>query len=103
MRGNWSWRPKRTMTIRRRPSTPAEQALYSLVRALNPAVSGYDPLGAGRRAGPTTLMGKGEDAFFENAGGIVPRRRSAADGQTLAASGHRISQRVRHCRLSRTA
>src|SRR5579863_2215514 len=26
-----------------RPNTPAEQALYSLVRALNPADSGYDP------------------------------------------------------------
>ena len=54
------------------PSTPAEQALFSLVRALNPAVSGYDPLGTGRIAGPTTMMGKGEAAFFESAGGIVP-------------------------------
>lgn len=55
-----------------RPSTPAEQALFALVRAINPAVSGYDPLGAGRRVGPQTTMGKGEEAFFENAGGIVP-------------------------------
>lgn len=55
-----------------RPSTPTEQALFALVRALNPAVSGYDPLGVGRRAGPTTLMGKGEEAFFDNAGGLVP-------------------------------
>jgi hypothetical protein len=55
-----------------RPDSPAEQALYSLVRALNPAVSGYDPLGTGRVAGPATLMGKGEEAFFENAGGLVP-------------------------------
>ncbi len=55
-----------------RPNTPAEQALYSLVRALNPAVSGYDPLGAGRRAGPATLVGLGEEAFFENAGGLFP-------------------------------
>lgn len=54
------------------PSTPAEQALYSLVRALNPANSSYDPLGAGRRAGPTTLMGQGEEAFFENAGSLFP-------------------------------
>lgn len=53
-------------------STPAEQALYSLVRALNPANSSYDPLGAGRRAGPTTLMGQGEAAFFENAGSMFP-------------------------------
>jgi hypothetical protein len=55
-----------------RPSTPAEQALFALVRAVNPAVSGYDPLGVGRRVGPQTTMGKGEDAFFDNAGGLVP-------------------------------
>ena len=55
-----------------RPSTPTEQALFALVRALNPAVSGYDPLGVGRRAGPTTMMGKGEEAFFDSAGGLVP-------------------------------
>jgi hypothetical protein len=55
-----------------RPATPAEQAIFALVRALNPAVSSYDPLGAGRRAGAATLMGKGAEAFFENAGGIVP-------------------------------
>ncbi len=54
------------------PSTPAEQALYALVRALNPANSSYDPLGAGRRAGPTTLIGQGGEAFFENAGGLFP-------------------------------
>jgi hypothetical protein len=54
------------------PPTPAEQAIFSLVRALNPAVSSYDPLGAGRRAGPATLTGKGMDAFFENAGGLFP-------------------------------
>jgi hypothetical protein len=53
-------------------STPAEQALFALVRALNPAISSYDPLGVARRAGPTTLMGKGEEAFFDNAGGLVP-------------------------------
>ncbi len=55
-----------------RPTTPAEQAIFALVRALNPAVSSYDPLGAGRRAGAATMMGKGVDGFFENAGGIVP-------------------------------
>jgi hypothetical protein len=55
-----------------RANTPAEQALFALVRALNPAVSSYDPLGAGRRAGPATMMGQGAAAFFENAGGIVP-------------------------------
>ena len=55
-----------------RATTPTEQALVALVRSLNPAVSSYDPLGAGRRAGPVTLMGRGADAFFQNAGGIVP-------------------------------
>src|SRR5581483_10755478 len=55
-----------------RPATPTEQALLALVRSLNPAVSSYDPLGAGRRAGPVTLMGKGADAFFQNAGGVLP-------------------------------
>jgi len=55
-----------------RASTPAEQALFALVRALNPAVSSYNPLGAGRRTGSATMMGKGAEAFFENAGGLVP-------------------------------
>jgi hypothetical protein len=55
-----------------RANTPAEQALFALVRALNPAVSSYDPLGVGRRVGPATMMGQGEAAFFENAGGLVP-------------------------------
>jgi hypothetical protein len=41
-----------------RPSTPEEQAIFALVRALNPAVSSYDPPGTGRRAGPTTMTGK---------------------------------------------
>lgn len=57
-------------TARPRPTTPAEQALFALVRALNPAVSSYDPLSAGRRAGPTTMMGKGAETFFDNAGGL---------------------------------
>jgi hypothetical protein len=55
-----------------RAVTPAEQAIFSLVRALNPAVSSYDPLGAGRRAGPATMTGKGMEAFFENAGSLFP-------------------------------
>jgi hypothetical protein len=55
-----------------RPLTPAEQAIFALVRALNPAVSSYDPLGAGRKMGAATLTGKGRDAFFENAGGLFP-------------------------------
>ncbi len=52
--------------------TPADQAIFALVRALNPAVSSYDPLGTGRRAGAATLAGKGMDAFFENGGGLFP-------------------------------
>ncbi len=53
-----------------RATTPTELALLALVRALNPAVSSYDPLGAGRRAGPTSRMGRGANMFFENAGGF---------------------------------
>ena len=55
-----------------RASTPAEQAIFALVRALNPASTGYNPLTAGRIAGPATLLGKGVGGFFDNAGGIVP-------------------------------
>ena len=55
-----------------RASTPAEQAIFALVRALNPSISSYNPLGVGRRAGAATLMGKGAEAFFENAGGFIP-------------------------------
>src|SRR5579885_1072948 len=55
-----------------RATTPTEQAIFALVRALNPSVSAYNPLGSGRRAGAATLIGQGAEAFFENAGGIVP-------------------------------
>src|SRR5579885_2311459 len=55
-----------------RPTTPGEQAIFALVRALNPSVSTYDPLGSGRRAGPATMAGKGIEGFFENAGGLFP-------------------------------
>ena len=55
-----------------RASTPTELALLALVRALNPAVSSYDPFGSGRRAGPTSRMGQGANLFFENAGGMIP-------------------------------
>jgi hypothetical protein len=55
-----------------RQTSPADQAVFALVRALNPSVSSYDPLGAGRRAGPATLAGKGMSEFFENAGGLFP-------------------------------
>jgi hypothetical protein len=55
-----------------RPTTPAEQALFAVLRALNPAASPYNPLGAGRRTRAASLMGQGADAFFENAGGMVP-------------------------------
>ncbi len=53
-------------------TTPGEQAIFALVRALNPSVSTYDPLGSGRRAGPATMAGKGIEGFFENAGGLFP-------------------------------
>ncbi|HYW41481.1 MAG TPA: hypothetical protein VE959_01410 [Bryobacteraceae bacterium] len=52
--------------------TPADQVLYSLIRALNPVLAAYNPLGAGKRAGPATLQGKASELFFENAGGFVP-------------------------------
>lgn len=55
-----------------RALTPTEQTLMALVRALNPAIAAYNPLGAGRRVPAATLMGKGADAFFQNAGGLVP-------------------------------
>jgi len=55
-----------------KPYTPAEQALFALARSLNPAVSGYDPLGVGRRVGATDFIGKSANEFFENAGGMVP-------------------------------
>jgi hypothetical protein len=53
-------------------SGPAEQAIFTLLRALNPVVAAYNPLGAGRRIAPVTLAGRAAGGFFENAGGIVP-------------------------------
>lgn len=53
-------------------STPAERALLTLVRVLDPVIAGYDPLGTGRRAGPATLSGRAAGAFFDNAGGVLP-------------------------------
>lgn len=55
-----------------RAYTPADQAIFALVRSLNPGVSAYNPLGAGRVQGSATTFGKGAGAFFENAGGIFP-------------------------------
>jgi hypothetical protein len=54
------------------PVSRADQAIFALVRAINPAASTYDPLGAGRKGGPSTMRGKAIDAFFENGGGLVP-------------------------------
>lgn len=58
--------------LNRAPTTPTEQALYTILRALNPSTSSYNPLGAGRRVGPQTLMNKASVGFFENAGGLFP-------------------------------
>jgi hypothetical protein len=55
-----------------RTSAPTDQVLFALTRALNPVMAAYNPLGAGRRMGPATLMGQASEAFFENAGGFVP-------------------------------
>jgi hypothetical protein len=58
--------------IKLRNGTPSEQALFTLVRALNPAAAAYNPLAGGKKQGPTTMTGKAADAFFENAGGTFP-------------------------------
>ena len=50
----------------------SDQVLVALVRALNPVMAAYNPLGAGKRAGSATRMGQATSMFFENAGGIVP-------------------------------
>jgi hypothetical protein len=52
--------------------SPSDQVLFALTRALNPVLAAYNPLGAGKKAGPATTTGKAADAFFENAGGFVP-------------------------------
>lgn len=54
------------------PTTPAEQALYSLIRTLNPSVSEFDPLASGRRAGPVGFVAQSEEMFLDNAGGLFP-------------------------------
>lgn len=53
-------------------SDPTDQALFALLRALNPSLMAGNPLGAGRRVGPVTLASKAAVGFFDNAGGIVP-------------------------------
>ena len=50
----------------------SDQVLFALTRALNPVLAAFNPLGAGKKAGPVTTSGKAADAFFENAGGVVP-------------------------------
>jgi hypothetical protein len=52
--------------------SPSDQVLFALTRALNPVLTAYNPLGAGKKQGPATMAGKASDAFFENAGGFVP-------------------------------
>lgn len=49
-----------------------DQVLFALTKALNPVLAAFNPLGAGKRAGPATNAGKAADMFFENAGGFVP-------------------------------
>jgi hypothetical protein len=56
---------------------PDEKRLTRPVQASTPAEPGvfrYDPRCVGRHAVPATLKGKGEEAFFENATGLVPSR-----------------------------
>jgi hypothetical protein len=53
-------------------TTPSDQVLFALTRALNPVMAAYNPLGVGKRAGPATRMGQATGMFFENAGGFVP-------------------------------
>jgi hypothetical protein len=49
---------------------PTEQALYAILRSLNPIAS--NPLSGGKRVGPVTLANKAAVGFFDNAGGIIP-------------------------------
>lgn len=53
-------------------ANPSEQALYTLLRAINPTLMSNNPLGAGKRMGPQSLMNKASVGFFENAGGLFP-------------------------------
>lgn len=53
-------------------SNPAEQALFTLLRALNPTLLANNPLGGGRRIGPVTMANRATVGFFENAGALFP-------------------------------
>lgn len=55
-----------------RGSTPVEQALFTLTRALNPASTYFNPLSGGPIVGSQTRSGQAAVAFFENAGGLFP-------------------------------
>jgi hypothetical protein len=51
---------------------PTEQALYTLLRALNPTLLANNPFGGGKRIGPVTMANKATVGFFENAGALFP-------------------------------
>ncbi|MBL8228891.1 MAG: hypothetical protein JNL98_10455 [Bryobacterales bacterium] len=51
---------------------PTEQALFTLLRALNPTLLANNPLGGGKRMGPVTMANKATVGFFENAGALFP-------------------------------
>ena len=53
-------------------STPLEQALFTLTRALNPTGTYFNPLSSGPTVGPQTRSGLAAGLFFENAGGLFP-------------------------------
>ena len=53
-------------------STPVEQALFTLTRALNPAQAFINPLGGGKSVGPVTRTTWAASTFFDNAGGLFP-------------------------------
>ena len=55
-----------------RGSTPVEQALLTLTRALNPASTYFNPLSTGPIVGSQTRSGQAAVAFFDNAGGLFP-------------------------------
>lgn len=57
-----------------RPSrtTPIEQALFTLTRALNPSSAFNNPLGGGKSIGPVTRTTWAASTFFDNAGGLFP-------------------------------
>lgn len=58
--------------LRLNRADPGDRAAFAVLRAMNTSMMAANPMGAGKRQGPVTMMNKATVGFFENAGALFP-------------------------------